>query len=132
LLSYNEEEKKSYIWELKKRNNSETLLRCALEVYTYWKTVNCPKLLRDFSLPSDTELRKAPLVFKGCQAYRDSLEHDSAVVRLMRKLNIDFFVFEDESASIASHKQMDWNWNKNIHAAKRFFQGERVSGFEKT
>jgi hypothetical protein len=104
LLSYNESSNIAYILELKRKGSQETLLRCALEAYTYWRIVDAPKFLDSFDLPSNTELRKAVLIYKDCQAYRDFLPKDTAVRVLMRTLEVDFFVLNNASdAMIESH-----------------------------
>ena len=97
LLSYNKEENVAYILELKKPGSEETLLRCALEAYTYWKTVDKEKLLCDFGIKG-AELRKAVLVFKCCDAYRDFVgdECDSVCDLMKNKLHVDLFVLNNE------------------------------------
>ena len=57
LLAYNEEEKILRILELKRPNSDETMLRCVLEAYTYLKVVDKVKLLKDFGLPENTEIK---------------------------------------------------------------------------
>ena len=72
LLSVNEKEKRVYILELKKNkadkkdDTSETLLRCILEAYTYYKLVAKRKLLDNFGLSAYEveDIVIAPLVFK--------------------------------------------------------------------
>ncbi|MCL2188658.1 MAG: sel1 repeat family protein [Defluviitaleaceae bacterium] len=73
LLSYNEEENVAYILELKKPDSKETLLRCVLEAYTYWKTVDKEKLLCSFGIKG-AELRKAVLLYNNCDEYEQFLE----------------------------------------------------------
>lgn len=56
LMSFKEDENTLYILELKvpKKNTgeeTETLLRSVLEIYTYSKQVDQEKLLNDFDLP---------------------------------------------------------------------------------
>lgn len=96
LLSYNQAENTAYILELKKPGSEETLLRCVLESYTYWQTVDREKLLRDFQIEG-AELRKGVLVFKDCVAYED-FQGDvcNAVKSLMcDKLHVDLFVLHE-------------------------------------
>lgn len=60
------------ILELKDWDSEETMLRCVLEAYTYWKTVDHNKLMDDFAgeLGSEPkEVLASPLVFEdGYQA----------------------------------------------------------------
>ena len=97
LLSYNNDENTAYILELKRPENDETLLRCVLESYTYWKTVDKEKLLSDFGIVG-ADLRKAVLVFKSCAAYCDFVgdECDSVYDFMTNKLHVDLFVLNDE------------------------------------
>jgi hypothetical protein len=62
LLSYNKLENTAYILELKKSASVATLLKCVLQAYTYWKTVDGEKLLSDFGINS-ANLRNAAYCF---------------------------------------------------------------------
>ncbi len=53
-----------YILELKIENSDETLLRCVLEGYTYLRTVNGTKLLKDFGIDESKKLKTAPLIYE--------------------------------------------------------------------
>ena len=53
------------ILELKKPQSEETMLRCVLEGYTYWKTLDKEKCIENFSLPADTDFEAAPFVFEN-------------------------------------------------------------------
>jgi hypothetical protein len=98
LFSYNKDSSTAYILELKREDSSETLLRCALEAYTYWKTAHHANLLRSFCLPDDTEIRKAVLIYKDSQPYRDFEPKGTAVRQLMRELGVDFIVIDGDNA----------------------------------
>ena len=63
IVSYNKDIKIVYLLELKKEYNEETMLRCVLEVCTYFKTLDKDKFLEDFNLPKDTKIKASPLVF---------------------------------------------------------------------
>jgi hypothetical protein len=96
LLAWNEEKDRAYILEFKMLESKETLLRCVLDAYTYWRIVDYIKLLRDFNSPAGTPLRKAVLVHQG------SLPHNSFsdpnVAQLMHKLGVD--LSKDEFCSV--------------------------------
>lgn len=85
LLSVNE--KTARILELKRPDSTETMLRCVLEGYTYLKTVNRTKLLSDFDLPNDMELKASPLVFKNGVQYKEMQEQRRWLYRLMELLD---------------------------------------------
>ena len=78
LLSVNENDKKIYILELKKnkaRTNAtpETMLRCILEAYTYYKILDKKELLRNFGL-QEYDVRDiviSPLVFEEDKQYKE-------------------------------------------------------------
>lgn len=82
------------IMELKTPDSKETMLRCVMESYTYLKTVNREKLLKDFQLPADTALIACPLVFEGSaqqqemQEMQEMQEHRPYLRQLMAMLGI--------------------------------------------
>lgn len=63
-----------YILEFKKRDSSETMLRCVLEAYTYLKIVDGDKLLKDFGLNGEYKLKAAPFVYKDSKQYTEYTE----------------------------------------------------------
>ena len=102
LLSYKDDS--LYILELKRPNSKspETMLRCALESYTYSKIVNKDALIEDFELSTVIDKSKiyaAPLVaINGTQweEYTNKEEHPR-LVELMKQLNIKPFYYEEIS-----------------------------------
>ena len=100
LLSYDKISNIAHLLELKVPSSSETLLRCILEIFTYWSRVNRTKLLKDFELP-DAELRKGILIYENSQPYKDFyLDECKSVRMLMRKLEVDFFVFSEDNVKM--------------------------------
>ena len=75
------------ILELKKPESDETMLRCVLEGYTYWNTVDKPKLLLDFNLPADTIIKACPFVFKDEEQHNEMKEVRPHLKRLMELLD---------------------------------------------
>ena len=96
LLSYDNDILR--ILELKKPDSEETMLRCVIEGYTYLKTVDTKKLLKDFKLPKDTKIEANPFVFKGGVAYNEMLEERPMLKELIRSLNCKplFIKYENE------------------------------------
>ena len=92
LVAYNKNSNCVYLLELKKRDSNETLLRCVLEVYTYWKQLNHDKFLADFNKPSTTKIIPAVLVFKDSEQFKqyDSKTYPN-VCKLIKELNIKVF-----------------------------------------
>ncbi|HHT71060.1 MAG: hypothetical protein WAO22_09105 [bacterium] len=92
------DEKYVYILELKRPSSKETLLRCILEIYTYYRMVNYGKLLADFEIENNPTLRKGVLVFKNSRAHKDF--SDPNVRRLMQELEVDFFMLDKSREEI--------------------------------
>ena len=81
LLSVNEDESMVHLIELKKKDSKETMLRCVLESYTYYKLLNKERMLNDMKKNDllNKEVYKyrimvSPLVFEGSQPYREMQE----------------------------------------------------------
>ena len=100
LLAYNENEKTLRILELKRPDSKETMLRCVLEAYTYLKVVDKAKLLKDFGLPKDTEIKACPFVFYGKEQYREmqAIKDDRENLgKLIEKLGIEVIYLKEEN-----------------------------------
>lgn len=100
LLAYNENEKTLRILELKRPDSKETMLRCVLEAYTYLKVVDKTKLLKDFGLPENTEIKACPFVFYGKEQYREmqAIKDDRENLgKLIEKLGIEVIYLKEEN-----------------------------------
>ena len=100
LLAYNENEKTLRILELKRPDSKETMLRCVLEAYTYLKVVDKDKLLKDFGLPEDTEIKACPFVFYDGEQHQEMKEiKDSRknLGELIEKLGIEVIYLKEEN-----------------------------------
>lgn len=84
------------ILELKKPDSDETMLRCVLEGYTYWKTVDKAKLLADFALPADTVIKACPFVFSGGEQHNEMKEVRPHLKRLMELLESKPYYISEE------------------------------------
>ena len=96
LLAYNEEEKILRILELKRPDSKETMLRCILEAYTYLKVVDKDKLLKDFGLPEDTEIKACAFVFYGKEQYKEMQKNKDNLGKLIGKLGIEVIYLEEK------------------------------------
>lgn len=85
LLSY--DGKHLRLLELKRESSTETMLRCVLEGYTYLKTVDVDKLLKDFSLPLDTLVSSHPLVFLDSSQHGEMNDDNPFLIELIELLN---------------------------------------------
>ena len=98
LLAYNEKEnpKTLRILELKKLDSKETMLRCVLEAYTYLKIVDKAKLLKDFGLPEDTEIKACAFVFFEGEQYKEMQEDRKYLKDLIKELGIEVIYLEEK------------------------------------
>ena len=82
------------ILELKEPDSYETMLRCVLEGYTYMKTVDVKRLIKDFGLSEDVRIQACPLVFKGGLQWQEMQEERPNLRKLMKILNSTPFYLE--------------------------------------
>ncbi len=95
--------------ELKAPKSKETLLRCVLEIFTYYKTADIKGLLESYGLVDKCkEIRICPLFFKGSTQDKEynTLDDREKLVDLMNKISDDGikvellrFPFEDVKLS---------------------------------
>ena len=104
LLAYNENEKTLRILELKKPESKETMLRCVLEAYTYLKILDKTKLLKDFELPENTEIKACPFVFYGKEQYREMQQDREHLKDLIEKLGIEVIYLEEKNEEYSIKK----------------------------
>ena len=97
LLAYNEEEKILRILELKRPDSKETMLRCVLEAYTYLKVVDKDKLLKDFGLPEDTEIKACAFVFYDGKQRKEMKDDREKLEELIEKLDIEVIYLKEEN-----------------------------------
>ena len=96
LLSNNQETNTVYMIEFKWKTNKETLFRCILEIYTYWRTIPKDRLLKDFCICSSAKLRKVVLVYDTCLAYKEYKSSQHLNVRkLMTELGVELAVIDE-------------------------------------
>lgn len=89
------------ILELKKPDSKETMLRCVLEGYTYLKTVNKEKLIKDFNLSPDTKVMASPFVFYKREQWSEWIEKRPMLMRLMSELeSTPYFIKEQDGKFI--------------------------------
>ncbi len=94
LLAYNG--KILRVLELKKSDSVETMLRCVLEGYTYMKTIDGNKLLEEWGMPRDTNIKACPFVYKNGVQYQEMQEERKWLKQLMRELDsVPFYIVED-------------------------------------
>lgn len=98
------------ILELKKPDSKETMLRCALEGYTYLQTVAKQKLIDDFedTLKKDfvynskeLEVKASPFVFHGGAQYKEISQHRPYLQKLMTLLDSKpFYIMKEKEKYI--------------------------------
>jgi len=93
LISYHEGFNKMFLHEFKRKENMETLLRCVLEIYTYFSTIDQSKILKDFG-HSDAKLVPSVLVYAGSRQHEQFEVHEN-VKALMKEFNVEFHFLEE-------------------------------------
>ena len=92
LLSYNADDNNLCFLELKKESSEETLLRCILEAYTYYKTIKDTIVFSNsfshYGCNSTTSFSIAPLFFENSQPHKDFSNATPHLVELVRKIEI--------------------------------------------
>ena len=108
LLAYNKKTRRLYFMELKRPDNTESVLRCALEAYAYSQIVDREKLISD--LKADKRLQSAGihvdgkssiipcmLIFKGREQHEQLLNKENVNTRkLIAKLKIQQELLDEE------------------------------------
>ena len=82
---------------MKKPDSKETMLRCVLEAYTYLKIVDKAKLLKDFGLPENTEIKACPFVFLDGAQYQEMQQDRENLKDLIEKLGIEVIYLKEEN-----------------------------------
>lgn len=81
------------ILELKTPDSKETMLRCVLEGYTYWKVLNKTKLIADHNeffgkaIPENTPIVACPFVFRGGSQWKEMRQDRPYLKQLMEMLH---------------------------------------------
>lgn len=100
IISYDKDNKIVYLLELKREDSKETMLRCVLEIFTYFKTLDKDKFLEDFNLPKDTKIKASPLVFFNGYQYKEMADSDNKYLKdLIKKLEIELFYISKNNNS---------------------------------
>ncbi len=73
------------------------MLRCVLEAYTYLKIVDKAKLLKDFALPEDTEIKACAFVFYGKEQHKEMQKNKENLGELIKKLDIEIIYLKEEN-----------------------------------
>ena len=81
---------KLYVIELKKDTSEETLLRCAMEVFTYCRQANREQLMKDYHA---TEIVPAVLVGKRGAQEAELREKPANLIKLLKQLGVEVFFY---------------------------------------
>lgn len=93
LIAFSESDSALYLLEFKKPDSKETLLRCILEAYTYYKQVSLAKLLSDFELPAHSNIIPAVLIYK--QSFAAANLGGPFLQQLRNALGISIFLINE-------------------------------------
>lgn len=99
LLAYDEENNNLTMIELKRADSEETLLRCILEIESYYRYANHQQLKKDFTKSTNTNLQKAILVFKGTEPLKpfDNKDEYPKLFELLNTLNIAVYELSEDA-----------------------------------
>lgn len=108
LVSFNARDSKVWLLELKKKDNKETLLRCMMEIATYYQILDKRKFIDSYSGLSGIQpdaICKAVLVFKDSTQHQEIKEMQAGnrpmLKRLSAALDISFFLLEGKNPHFA-------------------------------
>jgi len=94
------------IIELKKGGNKESLLRCALEIMTYYQRLDKKKYIEDLKEFRGEKVEMGILVSRGGIQYKEFI--DSRLLRQLIELKkIKLYVFESENEKITNIEQVN-------------------------
>ena len=109
LLTYKEDTGELFMVEVKRKldkdkgaTSDETLLRCCLEIQTYYQIIDKEKLIKDFYAvgkihSENPKVRKAVLIFEGTNPYKEyaDLGNRPYLKQLVNDLDIEIWDFEN-------------------------------------
>lgn len=108
LLAHDSISKTLRLLELKKPDSNETLLRCVLEGYTYYRTANIAKLIQDFNVPNTDKVLVCPLFFESSNQYKEYQEMLEGkrpfLQQLMKQLEIELVLINATDATFYGQK----------------------------
>ena len=94
---------------MKKADSQETMLRCVLEGFTYRKTVDGEKLLRDFELTADTKIEACPFIFVGSGPHHELCEERPHLRKLMDMLHSRAFLIRKTACCFTACGRATWS-----------------------
>lgn len=104
LVSFNARDNKVWLLELKKKDNKETLLRCMMEIATYYQVIDKEKFIDSYSILSGLQpdsICKAVLVFKDSTQQQEIKEMQEGYRPMLKSLSaaldISFFLLEGKN-----------------------------------
>lgn len=94
LVSYNKDSNVVYLHELKLFQNSDTLLKCILQIETYYRLLNHEKFKKSFNFKEEVKIKKSLLIFENSDQHKEieNLADTSALKELIKKLDINIFL----------------------------------------
>ena len=99
LVSYNKNksEEIAYLIELKHKANEETLLRCVLEIATYYQLLNKDNFKESYPELKNSDIKKGILVFKDSSQHNEikEIQDPSYLKALIYLLEVKIFVIDD-------------------------------------
>jgi len=105
LISFSKDDGVIYLLELKGKNSKETLLRCILEISTYYRLLDKENFIKSYSIPRTTSIKKSILICHDSQQH-DEIKKIQSGQRLKMK---DLFDVLEVRIFLINHKNFQIN-----------------------
>lgn len=149
MLGYDSNSHRVSILELKKPTSNESILRCVMEAFTYYRQLDCKKLLEDFREDFQKEDDKlensaipkklvtfaiSPLVYEGGRAYNDLVNDLAKDKESDRHLSNFMYALSKELNTEAKEHGLGGAVIRplcyKVNAAKTNYEVKRIKGWD--
>jgi hypothetical protein len=93
-----------FLIELKTEKNKETLLRCILEISTYYQVLSKSKFIKSypnqFKNLSERNIKKAILISENSPQYNESKVIKNSMKKLIADLQVEIFVINEDTLKV--------------------------------
>ncbi len=112
-----------FLVNVKLAHSEQTVLRHIVELLLQYQSIDKQKLLADFSLPEFTEVKIAPLLFKGASPYEELMQKRPKLYQLMAMLDLTVFVVQKSKGKYIITRQHYHDFNQSLEAPSEQRQG---------
>jgi len=96
MMSLSADGQELYLIEMKQQGTGESLLRCVLEIYTYFRQIDKNKLKKDFELNNNPKVVPVVAIFTDSKPYKQIKKY-SKVVELIKSLHVKVAILSGEA-----------------------------------